>query len=195
MIKSVLSWRVNKFACFDIKTFYLGTPIYWSEYVIIKPAEIPKEVIDEYNLNNHACNGWVYFNILKDMYGLPQTGKLANGFLTSHLNDDAYDHIPNTPGIWWHKWWPVMFSLVVNNFGTKYVKKNMRATSSPRWNIPTRSPPTGMKKICGIDISWDFYNHMCRLTMKEYIDKVLLKFRHTKPTKRQLSPHKHHPFT
>ena len=42
---------------------------------------IPQEIIDKYNLNEIANDGWVYIKISKDMYGLPIAGKLANGTL------------------------------------------------------------------------------------------------------------------
>ena len=65
IINSVLSRRNAKFACFDIKPFYLVTPMDRPEYVRIKISDIPQEFIDEYDLTNHTCNGWVFFGIVK----------------------------------------------------------------------------------------------------------------------------------
>ena len=53
------------------------TPMDLPEYVRIKVSDIPQEFIDEYDLTNHTCNGWVYFEIAKGCYGLPQSGKLC----------------------------------------------------------------------------------------------------------------------
>ena len=57
-----------------------------SEYVRIKIEDIPQEFIEEYNLMPMVNNGWVYFNIVKDFYGLPKSGMLANKLLHTRLN-------------------------------------------------------------------------------------------------------------
>ena len=41
VLNSVLSTRDGKFACFDLKNFYLGTPLDRPEYVRIKITNIP----------------------------------------------------------------------------------------------------------------------------------------------------------
>ena len=73
IINSVFSRRNAKFACFDMKNFYLMTPMDRPEYVHIKFTDIPKEFVDEYDLTNHIHNGWVYFEIVRGCYGLPQS--------------------------------------------------------------------------------------------------------------------------
>ena len=85
MINSVLSKRGAKAVCFDIKNFYLDTPMDEPEYVRIKLKDIPQEVIDEYNLKEYVHNGWVYYEIVKGCYGLPQSGRLANDLLRERL--------------------------------------------------------------------------------------------------------------
>ncbi len=57
------------------------------------------------------------------MYGLPQTGKLAQYQLSKRLNEVGYYQSKTTPGYWKHKWRPISFTLVVDNFGVKYVNK------------------------------------------------------------------------
>ena len=54
------------FVSFDLKNFYLQTPMERSEYVRIKLSDIPQEFIEEYNLSKAAQNGWIYFDILCD---------------------------------------------------------------------------------------------------------------------------------
>ena len=63
------------------KNAYLQTPIYRPEYVRIKLSEISQEFIEEYNLTQLVQNGWIYFEILRGCYGLPQFGKIANNLL------------------------------------------------------------------------------------------------------------------
>ena len=70
---------------FDIKNFYFDTPMDEPEYVRIKFKDIPQEFADEYNLKEYVHNSWAYFEIVKGCYGLPQVGRLANGFLRERL--------------------------------------------------------------------------------------------------------------
>ena len=50
-------------------------------------------------------------------------------------------------------------------------------------------------KISGINLAWDYHarhaNRTCRISMKGYIAKVLLKYGYPIPKKPQLSQHKH----
>ncbi len=61
-----------------------------SEYVHIKIADNPAEFIEEYNLQGHNCDGWIYFEIQQGCYGLPQAGILANDLLQSRLLAEGY---------------------------------------------------------------------------------------------------------
>ena len=61
IINSVLSCRNACFVCFDLKYFYLQTPMYQPEYVLIKLSDIPQEFIQEYDITQWLHNGWVYF--------------------------------------------------------------------------------------------------------------------------------------
>ena len=44
----------------------------WPEYVRIKLLYIPQEFIEEYILTEVVENEWIYFEILRGCYGLPQ---------------------------------------------------------------------------------------------------------------------------
>eukprot|EP00957_Ditylum_brightwellii_P083433 6341757-Ditylum_brightwellii.AAC.1 len=57
--------------------------------------------------------------IRKGMYGLPQAGILANKKLTKQLAEHNYYPCQETPGLWHHKWMPITFALVVDDFGVK----------------------------------------------------------------------------
>ena len=85
-LKSVLSRPGAKFACFDVKNFYLATPTDRSEYARIKIENTPQEFIKEYNLLPMVHNGWIYFEIVRGCHGLPQSGILANKLLHKCLN-------------------------------------------------------------------------------------------------------------
>ena len=66
-------------------------------------------------------NDYIYIKIRRGMYGLPQSGILANQFLTARLAPHGYYQCRHTPGLWKHKCRPILFSLVVDEFGIKYV--------------------------------------------------------------------------
>jgi hypothetical protein len=53
----------------DIKNYYLGTPLPQFEYMKMLLSRFPEEIIDKYNLNALAVDGWVYIEIRKGMYG------------------------------------------------------------------------------------------------------------------------------
>ena len=57
------------------------------------------------------------------MYGLPQAGKLAQDQLSKRLNDVGYYQSKTTLGYWKHEWRPIICTLVVDNFGVKYINK------------------------------------------------------------------------
>ena len=51
------------------------------------------------------------------------------------------------------------------------------------------------KKFTGIGLKWNYAathnDHTCRLSIKNYIQDLLLRVGHPIPSKKQLSPHKH----
>ena len=59
----------------------------------------------------------------KGMYGLPQAGIIAQQLLKERLQKDEYCQCKTTPGLWKHDTRPISFSLVVDDFGVKYVGK------------------------------------------------------------------------
>ena len=63
----------------------------------------------------------MYCEIQHGMYGLPQAGKLAYNRPVRKLEPHGYTPCRHTPGLWRHKWRPKLFSLVVDDFGVKYV--------------------------------------------------------------------------
>ena len=71
IINSVLSSCNARSVSFYLKRFYLQTPMEQSEYVRTKLSYIPQEFIEEYNLTKAVQNGWIYFEILHNCYGLP----------------------------------------------------------------------------------------------------------------------------
>ena len=57
------------------------------------------------------------------MYGLPQADILANKLLKEYLLQHDHFEVPHTPRLFRHKTQHIWCTLVVNEFGTKYVGK------------------------------------------------------------------------
>ena len=57
------------------------------------------------------------------MYGLPQSGSLANELLEQCLNKEDYYQSQLIPGFWKYRTRNLQFMLVVDDFGIKYIKK------------------------------------------------------------------------
>ena len=71
--------------CADVKYFYLNMPMDTYKYMRLQTAITPQEIIEQYNLLLMVHNGHVHVEIWKGMYGLPQSGKIANDCLKKHL--------------------------------------------------------------------------------------------------------------
>ena len=103
LLNSVISTPDTKFMTMDIKNFYLNTPLKWYEYLHLKVEDIPKDVQQEYQLQDKATqDGWVYVEVQKGMYGLPQAGLLAQDLVT-RLAKHGYEQNELIPGLWKHK--------------------------------------------------------------------------------------------
>ena len=57
---SVLSTENAKYMCLDISNFYLGTPLGHYEYMWIPLASFPEHTKEQYNMQQHTNNGFVY---------------------------------------------------------------------------------------------------------------------------------------
>ena len=95
----------------DIKSFYLTAPLPEPEYMKMPLSVFPRHVRDQYNLETHVKNGFVYLEIRRAIYGLPQAGILANKLLRERLEPEGYYEVTHTPGLWKHVSRPVQFSI------------------------------------------------------------------------------------
>lgn len=62
--------------------------------------------------------------IIREIYDFPQSGRLANDLLKKRLKGHGYYEVNHTPGLFCHEWRPIWFTLVVDDFGIKYIKKH-----------------------------------------------------------------------
>ncbi len=87
----------------DIKDFYLNTPMARYEYMQLRIADMPDDIIEHYNLRDKTTpDGYIYCEIQKGMYGLPQAGIIAQQLLEECLRKHGYGQSQTTPGLWKH---------------------------------------------------------------------------------------------
>ena len=124
-------------------------------------------------------NGWIYFEIVRGCYGLPQSGMLANNLLRTCLNKKVYFEATTTPGLWKHQWRTIQFCLIVDYFGIEYVGErhihHLRDVLKQHYEITEDWTGT---KFGGINIKWNYAqkyaDRTCRLCIKDYIKDLLL---------------------
>ena len=93
------------------------------EYMKVKAEVISIEIMTQYKLEALVEDGWVYIEIKKGMYSLPQASLFANIKLTKHLVKHGYHPTKYTPGLWKYESKQVMFTLIVDVFFVKYTRK------------------------------------------------------------------------
>ena len=75
----------------DISNMYLNTPLQEYQYMRFNINMVPQEVIDHYNLQGKIIeDGGLYCEIFKTIYGLKESGKLANMELQTVLESEGY---------------------------------------------------------------------------------------------------------
>lgn len=111
------------------------------------------------------------------------------GVLEKRLNTHGYFQSKLVPGLWSHEWRPIQFTLVVDDFGVKYVGKehaeHLQAVIAKYYKMSTNW--TGTRYI-GITLDWDYANKKVHLSMPGYVAKALKQFQHHKPSTPQHAP-------
>ena len=93
----------------------------WVYQDAVKLSIFPQHIKKQYGLDNKAYQGYAWLEIRKAIYGLPQAGVLAKKQLQRKLAKHGYYEVNHALGLWRHVTRPVQFSLVVGDFGVKYV--------------------------------------------------------------------------
>ena len=91
LLNSVVSTLNAKFMTIDIKYFYLNTPMSRYKYMRLKLTDLPADFVEQNDLASKVTgDGYVYVKIRRGMYGLPQSGLLAQKLLEKRLNKEGY---------------------------------------------------------------------------------------------------------
>ncbi len=191
LFNSVLSTPNAKFMGIDLKNFYLNTPLDRYEYMKMPITLIPDEIINQYNLLPLVHNGFIYIEIQKGMYGLPQAGILASKLLQKRLAAHGYAPTEHTHGLWTHHTRPILFSLVVDDFGVKYVGKQHadHLYNALEENYEAACDWDG-KLYCGVTLDWNYQKRTVDLSMPGYVAAALHKYQHESPKQHCNAPSK-----
>jgi hypothetical protein len=189
MWNSVLSTKGAKYMCLDIKNFYLTATLDWFEYMKMPLSLFPSWTKEQYNLDRLAKNGFVYLEMRRAVWGLPQAGISANKLLCKQLLPHEYYECKHTPGLWQHLTCPISFTLVVNDFGVKNLGRehvdHLIKCIKEKYELTEDS--TGIL-YCGIKLLWDYKARTLDISMPGYIKKHLQKYKHKMPKKPQHCP-------
>ena len=107
---------------------------------------------------------------------LPEAGIIANQLLTKNLVLKGYYQCCHTQGLWRNKWRPIMFSLVVDDFGVEFVGKehadHLYASIKEYYGLVE---DWAGELYCGITLKWDNINRNTAvgLSMPGYVAAAL----------------------
>jgi hypothetical protein len=156
MWNSILSTKGAKYMCLDIKNFYLTAALDRYKYMKMPILLFPEWTIEQYDLQKCVYNSFIYLKMRRAVWGLPQAGILADKLLRKRLLPHRYYECANTPGLWKHKMQPIFFTLVVNNFGVKYVGcehvEHLIACIKDKYEL---AKDWRGDLSCGIKLNWD----------------------------------------
>ncbi|KAL7481408.1 hypothetical protein ACHAW6_007088, partial [Cyclotella cf. meneghiniana] len=123
------------------------------------------------------------------MYDLPQAGVLANVLLEKRLSAHGYHQSKLVPRLWTHDWRPIQFTLVIDDFGIKYVGKeypqHLLTVLQEHYKVTTDWEGS---RYIGITLDWDYAKRSVHLSMPSYVDKALRQYQHSKLSSPQHAP-------
>ena len=113
------------------------------------------------------------------MYGLPTVGILANKLLKSRLAKEGYFELSYAPGLWKHVSRPISFTLVVDDFGIKYVGKehadHLLSALTDYYKIENDWKG---ELYCGIELRWDCDGGWVDTSMRTYMHHQIVGYDH-----------------
>ena len=177
LLNSVLADDADFFTA-DITDYYLGTPLLRPEYLRIATKQLSDTIVTEYNLNEYCTDGYVYFEVVKGMYGLPQAGLLAQQRLVAHLAKSDYIQSSVVPCLFRHPTNGVTFVLVVDDFGVKFTNpEGQEHFLTTLRNLYSITVDAKGSQYLGMAIEHDKKLQTITISMPGYIARVLERFK------------------
>jgi hypothetical protein len=173
---SVVSTPNARFMTMDITDFYLGTTLKRKAYMWIRRDQLSHKSIKLLGIQDAKWwkNDKVLFEIGKGIYGLEEAGKLAQDRLYEHLAAAGFHLVPNHTGLLQHDTRPIMFSLVVDDFGVKYINRDdveyLASTLKQLYDI---TMDWSGSKYLGITVDHNYEAKELAISMPNYIHKLL----------------------
>ena len=195
LINSVISDsdKGARFACCDIKDFFLTSPMAIPEYMRIHRKYIPRDILEKYNLHNMFHKDHVYCQIDKGMYGLKQAAILAYNQLCKRLNEAGYKPIIGSAGMFRHVTRPTIFCLCIDDFGIKHYSNDdldhLLQTLGKHYEYSIDHTGTD---FCGLHYTWNYDQGFVDVSLPQYIQTTLARLQHKPPKSPQYSPHHHY---
>ena len=160
----------------NISNFYTNNDLKGYQYTRFAISEIPQEIIDKYNLKRIVHeDGYCYTEIRKALYGLQEPAYIANVKLKRILGLEGYVPSKFTTGLSTHKTREIAFSLVVDNFGVRYKKKedveHLLKTIKVRYPVKEKWEPT---LYLGVTLEFDYEERTCKMSMSGYVKHALI---------------------
>ena len=157
---------------------------------MIQISRIPQDIVDKYYLKVKAHNGYIFAQITKGMYGIPQSGHIAHDALLKHLEPYGYRPSSKTTGLWMHASRPINFTLVLHNFGVTCLIKEytlyLKESIEDKYEVTT---DWEVKLTIGISLEWDYEKGMVQIPIPGYVRAALHSFQHKKHKRPQDSPY------
>ena len=119
---SVLSTPNARYTVADAGNMYLASTLKEAQYVRFKLKQIPTSIQHQYQLQSLVDqHGYVYAKIKKALYGLKESRRIANEDMIDHLASFGYHESKFTKGLFKHDTRDISFTLVVDDFGIKWI--------------------------------------------------------------------------
>ena len=163
----------------DIKDMYLMSLLDHYVYLKINVDMFSDKILDKYNLREYitADKKWIYFQVWRSMYGLPQAGRIAQKKLIKVLEEGGYVET-RTQCIFRHRTRNTIFSLIVDDFLVKFQKdedfKHLTDTLEKYYRITIDDRG---KNYLGYTIQHDRVARTITLSMPGRVDQVIRKHR------------------
>jgi len=126
----------------------------------------------------------------KECLGSNRPVSFASDHLTTHLARSGYSPIAHTPSLWKHDTLPVVFSLVVDDFGVKYTSRaSTQHLIDALKNLYSISIDWTGWLYLGLTLQWDYVKQTIDISMPGYVNEALHRFQHPAPFHPQDAPH------
>ena len=99
---------------------------------------------------------------------------MTNLRLREKLKQAGFYEVAHTSGLWKHKHRPIQFSLIVDNFGVKYVgKEHMAYLIKPLQKDYLRITVDWKGELyAGINLKWNYEEKWVDASMNGYVSKL-----------------------